>query len=223
MTLSEKIHQLRKGRGLSQEELALQLTVSRQAISKWELGESVPDTENVIQISKLFGVSTDYLLLDAHEVHVNAPVENVNDGIAVEAGHRIKTIMCGFLLASIIALTISTVIWVQNWQSRGIVSALCFLMILSACFYVEIACLSKYASKKQTSIKRMAFYSIAVWFVLPIPIWAVVYQAKFHYPRPFLYGMQYLAFIGIYGFLSACLSLILLLLKKIKQKSSTPN
>ncbi|MCL2188422.1 MAG: helix-turn-helix domain-containing protein, partial [Defluviitaleaceae bacterium] len=42
MMLNEKIHRLRKGKGLSQEELASQLTVSRQAISKWELGESVP-------------------------------------------------------------------------------------------------------------------------------------------------------------------------------------
>jgi len=63
MMLNEKIHRLRKGKGLSQEELASQLTVSRQAISKWELGESVPDTENVVQLSKIFGVSTDYLFL----------------------------------------------------------------------------------------------------------------------------------------------------------------
>lgn len=62
--LGEKIHQLRKEKGLSQEELAGQLTVSRQAISKWELGESTPDTENVVQLSKIFGVSTDYLLHD---------------------------------------------------------------------------------------------------------------------------------------------------------------
>jgi len=62
--LGEKIHQLRKAKGLSQEELASQLTISRQAISKWELGEAMPDTDNIVQLSKLFGVSTDYLLND---------------------------------------------------------------------------------------------------------------------------------------------------------------
>jgi transcriptional regulator with XRE-family HTH domain len=70
--LGEKIHQLRKAKGLSQEELASQLTISRQAISKWELGEAMPDTDNIVQLSKLFGVSTDYLLNDDIEIS-NAP------------------------------------------------------------------------------------------------------------------------------------------------------
>ena len=59
--LGKKIYRLRKEKGMSQEELAAQLTVSRQAISKWELGESIPDTENVMRL-KLFDVTTDYLL-----------------------------------------------------------------------------------------------------------------------------------------------------------------
>ena len=65
--LGKKIQQLRKEYGMSQEELASKLTISRQAISKWELGESVPDTENVVQLSKLFGVTTDFLLYDEYE------------------------------------------------------------------------------------------------------------------------------------------------------------
>lgn len=64
MTFGEKLQKLRKEHGLSQEQLAAQITVSRQALSKWELGSAIPDTENVLQISKLFGVSTDYLLND---------------------------------------------------------------------------------------------------------------------------------------------------------------
>jgi transcriptional regulator with XRE-family HTH domain len=67
MTLGEKILQLRKERGLSPEQLASQITVSRQAISKWELREAVPDVDNIVQLSKLFGVSTDYLLNDEYE------------------------------------------------------------------------------------------------------------------------------------------------------------
>lgn len=64
MTLGEKIYQLRKQEGLSQDELASKITVSRQSISKWELGEAIPDTENVVQISQIFNVSLDYLLID---------------------------------------------------------------------------------------------------------------------------------------------------------------
>lgn len=64
MKLSEKLHSLRKKSGLSQEELAEKLDVSRQAISKWESGVSVPESEKLIVISSYFNVSVDYLLKD---------------------------------------------------------------------------------------------------------------------------------------------------------------
>lgn len=66
MTFSEKLQQLRKDQRLSQEELADQLEVSRQAISKWEVGE-VPNLENLIKISKFFGCTLDYLVNDGAE------------------------------------------------------------------------------------------------------------------------------------------------------------
>lgn len=62
MKIGEKLQQLRKKSGLTQEQLAARLTVSRQAVSKWELDDAVPDTENVVQLSRIFGVSCDYLL-----------------------------------------------------------------------------------------------------------------------------------------------------------------
>ena len=67
MTFGEKLQALRKAQGWSQEELAARIHVSRQALSKWESGASVPDTENVVALSRLFGVSTDYLLLEEVE------------------------------------------------------------------------------------------------------------------------------------------------------------
>lgn len=67
MILADKIISLRKKMGWSQEELAHQLNVSRQAVSKWESAQSVPDLERVLQLSQLFGVTTDYLLKDELE------------------------------------------------------------------------------------------------------------------------------------------------------------
>ncbi len=67
MTFGEKLQKLRKEKGWTQEQLASQISISRQALSKWELGTAIPDTENVVQISKLFSVSTDYLLYDEYE------------------------------------------------------------------------------------------------------------------------------------------------------------
>ena len=62
MRLSEKIMDLRKKSGWSQEELAERLGISRQSVSKWETGESIPDIDKIIRMSELWNVSTDYLL-----------------------------------------------------------------------------------------------------------------------------------------------------------------
>lgn len=64
MTLGEKIQKLRKQRGLSQEALAEKVTVTRQTISKWELGQSTPDLDFIAQLSDIFNVSSDYLIKD---------------------------------------------------------------------------------------------------------------------------------------------------------------
>ena len=64
MTIGEKIALRRRNAGLSQEALAGQLGVSRQAVSRWETNESLPDTEKVLQLCRIFGVSADDLLLD---------------------------------------------------------------------------------------------------------------------------------------------------------------
>ena len=67
MILADKIMQLRKKAGWSQEELAEQLGVTRQSVSKWEGAQSLPDLEKILQMSRLFGVSTDFLLKDELE------------------------------------------------------------------------------------------------------------------------------------------------------------
>ena len=67
MILADKIIELRKKSGWSQEELAEKMHVSRQSVSKWEGAQSVPDLEKIILLSQIFGVSTDYLLKDDME------------------------------------------------------------------------------------------------------------------------------------------------------------
>ena len=67
MILADKIARLRKQNGWSQEELAARMNVSRQAVSKWESAQSAPDLERILQMSELFGVTTDYLLKDSIE------------------------------------------------------------------------------------------------------------------------------------------------------------
>ena len=73
MILADKIMNLRKKAGWSQEELAQQLNVTRQSVSKWEGAQSVPDLDKIVQMSRIFGVSTDYLLKDELEEKGPAP------------------------------------------------------------------------------------------------------------------------------------------------------
>ena len=64
MEFNNKLYELRKQKGLSQEELANRLNVSRQTVSKWEVGDSTPDMEKLIAMSDLFGISLDELILN---------------------------------------------------------------------------------------------------------------------------------------------------------------
>lgn len=89
MTFGEKLFKLRKGKGLSQEALAEKLNTSRQAISKWENGQGYPETEKLLMIGNIFGVSMDYLLKNASETK--------ND---IESGYYVSKEMAeGFLLS----------------------------------------------------------------------------------------------------------------------------
>lgn len=79
MKLSEKIIKLRKGHGWSQDDLAEQMDVSRQSVSKWENGESQPDINKILRLSEIFSVSTDYLLKNDDE---NVAAEKIQDDIS---------------------------------------------------------------------------------------------------------------------------------------------
>ncbi len=81
MALPEKLYTLRKKSGLSQEQLAEQLGVSRQAISKWESGQSVPESDKLIVISNYFKVSLDYLLKEDDEQQVISEVSQSNNSL----------------------------------------------------------------------------------------------------------------------------------------------
>ena len=78
MNFSEKFQLIRKNKGMTQEELAEMLDISRQAVAKWESGQAYPDISNLIQISNLFNVTVDYLVRD-QECMVNCAADEEND------------------------------------------------------------------------------------------------------------------------------------------------
>ena len=97
MTFGEKLQRLRARAGLSQDALAELLDVSRQAVSKWERSEAMPEAEKLVRISRQFGVSTDYLLLEELEEPETAGVPAPAAGlwVRVKQWYRNK----GYLLA----------------------------------------------------------------------------------------------------------------------------
>lgn len=131
--LAEKLRQLRKKQGLTQEQLAEELHVSRQAIAKWESGADLPDIENLVNISRFFQVSTDWLL----DVHMEK-----------EPPHQSKWLLLAFFLFLLgIALGIVSGSFIFGFVLAVLLP--CLVLCLG-----EIVQERKYAKQKQTSLQK---------------------------------------------------------------------
>jgi len=137
MKLSEKLYLLRKKKGLSQEQLAEELEVSRQAISKWESGASFPESEKLVAISTYFGVSVDYLIKD----------ELISDDPAVPERKKDIIIRCvglGLCVLGVISLIIWGIMMIcapvlsesvaassaVTLDGRGVLLIICFTLVI---------------------------------------------------------------------------------------------
>lgn len=89
MDFNNRLYQLRKQKGLSQEELANRLNVSRQTVSKWEVGDSTPEMEKLVAISDLFDVSLDVLVMGKEEK--NEAKESKNSEFATVLNEKVLT------------------------------------------------------------------------------------------------------------------------------------
>ena len=96
MSFAEKLKQVRKEKQLSQEELAFMLEVSRQAVSKWELGEGYPEVEKLIMLAKRLHVSLDYLL----DVEVEKQTSTTSKAILITSPHENVLARCVSIVSS---------------------------------------------------------------------------------------------------------------------------
>ena len=97
MTLGNKLQYLRKTNGVSQETLAQQLEITRQTISKWELDISQPDIDKIVEISRIFGVSCDYLLKE----EIGCPDSKDETGSIHKTGKSLTQIIVGWVLVAL--------------------------------------------------------------------------------------------------------------------------
>lgn len=174
MKLGEKLQKLRKRSGLSQEQLAARLSVSRQAVSKWELDETMPDTENVVQLSRLFGVSCDYLLRDEADapgavpppqgaLQSAAPGERHLD----ERGWEYNALVLSLgVCAAGVLMVVGTLFF---HRSTGLLLTGLAIQVLGLVMF-ELAAPRMGEGR---SAARLKFYMIACWMLAPAPAMAL--------------------------------------------------
>ena len=177
MKLSDKIVQLRKAKGWSQEDLAEKLNVSRQAVSRWEGATAQPDAANILQLSKLFGVTTDYLLNDAYESDHDLPIKKVQSN----AVHQ-RMILMITLEVMIWLIQFTTTIVLQN-TLLGVLSFLPFVAAIGGFEYLYQKRKGEASEKAQAD--RRNFYNISAWIGLYFPIRFIVRKLSSFYPRPY--------------------------------------
>ena len=153
MILADKIILLRKKSGWSQEDLAEKLNVSRQSISKWEGAQSVPGMDKILQLSEIFGVSTDYLLKDSIELEEYVEQESKNEESSVRyvsmeeansyldltqnIAHKMALGVAMCIMSPAIIITLSSLYLLNQFsfsenQSQAIALTLFFITIASA-------------------------------------------------------------------------------------------
>ena len=105
MKLSDKITTLRKANNWTQEELAEKIDVSRQAISRWENGTALPDANNILQLSKLFDVTADYLLNEDYDSDNDIPcVKEVQQALDIKKSHNQELLLVTFAISFLTAI-----------------------------------------------------------------------------------------------------------------------
>ena len=130
MILADKIIRLRKKNGWSQEELADKLQVSRQAVSKWETGESLPDTDKLLPLSRMLEVSVDALLREEGDPAFPA-ADSARGEAADSRGNAAGAVGTGLLIAG---LLVSVIGW-EYWQTMPAAGAGLLLQIAGAVLF----------------------------------------------------------------------------------------
>lgn len=168
MNISEKLLTLRKQHNLSQEDLAEKLGVSRQAISRWETEQVLPDTANIIRLSKLYHVSADYLLNDEYEEENDIPVVKRAEDRATKSSFMQMSYILSSAMNIISLLTGIAGYFISKSVAIVLVSMVIAIISIS-CFEASLV---KYCEDGK-NIYRKKYYDITVWIVCFIPVCSI--------------------------------------------------
>ena len=204
MTLADRIQQLRKQKGISQEELADRVGVSRQAVSKWEGGQRVPDMDSIILLSDYFEVTTDYLLKG---------IEPVPPAEEKKADGRIFTIVATVL--NLIGVLVTCAVWYETQQAGSLIIGAVFLAL--GCMVFGIGMVESAPDSKPRAKRN--FWTVNIWLLTFLPL-SVVYNTLVDappapYPQLFTFaGWPLWAWLGVYAlfwvvYIAVCTAVVL--------------
>ena len=205
MTLADRIQQLRKQKGISQEELADRVGVSRQAVSKWESEQSMPDMDKVILLSDYFEVTTDYLLKGIEPAPLTAG-EKKADG-------RIFTIVA--MVLNFIGVLVTCAVWYETQQAGSLIIGAVFLAL--GCMVFGIGMVESAPDSKPRAKRN--FWTVNIWLLTFLPL-SVVYNTLVDappapYPQLFTFaGWPLWAWLGVYAlfwvvYIAVCTAVVL--------------
>ena len=202
MNISDRIQHLRKTKGISQEELADKIGVSRQTVSKWESEQTSPDMEKIILMSDFFEVTTDYLLKGIE------PLPRITTLIKGRPNAMIFTIVSTAL--NLFGLIVTAMVWYEEQTIISMTIGL-FIMILGCVIY-GIGMIV--ADKSTTDRAKRIFWTINVWILFFIPLsmgYNILAGIKGVAPYPVLAGshIKYILFWVVYIIIGITCNLVM--------------
>ena len=191
MTFGQKLQLLRRERDWTQEQLAERIHISRQAVSKWEADAALPDTENVVRLSRLFGVTTDFLLLNG----VDAPSEPAQAPAAEVPSHN-QRIAFAFCLAGLgLGLIWGLIACLVN---KSVVMAAVAFTVQAMSLAVFEAVYRRHKTLTCARRVRARYYQIALWLAAYLPARVLSVTLWGFYPRPYHALLPELTALAVY-------------------------
>lgn len=181
MTMGEKMQKLRKQKNWSQETLAEKLGVSRQAVSLWERGESMPDIDKLLPLANLFGVTIDYLLNDTEDIPQTPSHPQSNAGSPKEENPHFVQAFPFATFFDVAGLLCSALLWRQFQTPLSLLPGL-LLQILSLTIALVLRSFRRVPDRKHHWSRWLRHN---LWFLLPIPILWGVYFVFSWLPFPY--------------------------------------
>ena len=201
MNVADRIQNLRRIKGISQEELADKIGVSRQAVSKWESEQSLPDIDKIIIMSEFFDVTTDYILKGIeNEKPLQPPLANANIFVIVATA------------LNFIGLIVACATWYEEQVAMAVVSGLIFMAV--GCMVFGIGYLSSSPATKAPA-KRI-FWMVNIWLIAFILLSAAYNAVVRGIVAPYPIQPGFIPFYALFWaiYIGLCLTVVFMQKKK---------